>query len=97
VAARSGRGHRARWSVDLDEDDGDVPEVVRARVTATSAWSRHDRLVPAGGVRVVARRRADRDDRFDWQLVFDRDTDPHDPSLQAQGRAAARGGRRTIR
>jgi hypothetical protein len=89
-------GSGPSWTVELGDDDGDVPEQVRARVNASVAWSSHSRLVPAGGVRVVARRRVDRDDAFDWQVVFDRDTDPHDPSLQAQAEERLEAARRTI-
>jgi hypothetical protein len=93
VAARAGRGRRA---VELTDDDGDVPEIVRARVSASVAWSSHSRLSPAGGVRVVARRRVDRDDSFEWQLVYDRGTDPQDPGVQAQAEQVLQAARRTM-
>ena len=84
------------WTVDLGDDDGDLPEIVRARVSSSVAWSSHSRLAPAGGVRVVARRRVDRDDAFDWQLVFDRDTDPQDAHLRRQAEQLLEAARRTI-
>lgn len=84
------------WTVDLDDDDGDVPEIIRARVSASVAWSAHSKLAPSGGVRVVARRRVDRDDSFAWQLVFDRDTDPQDPGVRAQAEQLLEAARRTI-
>jgi hypothetical protein len=82
--------------VELDLSDGtDMPEVVRARVSASVAWSSHVRLAPAGGVRIVGRRRPGLE-VFDWQLVFDRDTDPHDPQLRAQAEQHLEAARRTI-
>src|SRR5688500_1450473 len=38
------------------EGDGDLPEVVHARVTGSVAWSTYAKLQPGGGVRVVGRR-----------------------------------------
>jgi hypothetical protein len=88
----SGRVHR----VDLDlAHDTDLPEVVRARVSASVAWSTHVKLQPAGGVRIVGRRREGLE-VLDWQLVFDRDTDPGDPALRAQADEALAAARRTI-
>jgi hypothetical protein len=82
--------------VDLDLSDGtDLPEVVRARVSASVAWSSHLRLSPDGGVRVVGRRRPGLE-VFDWQLVFDQGTDPHDPALRAQAEQHLDAARRTI-
>ena len=62
---------------------GDLPGIVRARVTSSIGWSDQRRLTPAGTVRLVGRRVPGRDALL-WQLVFGRDTDPHDPLLRAQ-------------
>lgn len=88
----SGRRHQ----VDLDlEHDTDLPQEVRTRVSASYAWSSHVKLRPAGGVRIVGRRRAGLE-VLDWQLVFDRDTDPADPALRAQAEEHLAAARRTI-
>lgn len=76
-------------------DAGDLPGVVRAQVTASVAWVSHQRLSPAGGVRVVGRRRADAD-LLQWQLVYDRGTDAGDPLIRAQAQALLDGARRSI-
>ena len=90
-------GTGTRHSVELDLSDGqtDLPATVRARVAASVAWSSHTRLAPAGGVRIVGRRRRGLE-VLDWQLVFDRDTDPHDPELRAQAEQHLAAARRTI-
>lgn len=89
-------GSGPRHEVRLDLDSGtDLPEVVRTRVAASVAWSSHLRLVPAGGVRIVGRRRPGLE-VLDWQLVFDRDTDPLDPSLRAQAEQHLAAARRTV-
>lgn len=92
MAAVDGTG--TRWPLEL-ADEGDLPDVVRTQVTASVAWSNHVRLAPAGGVRLVGRRRPGQD-RLDWQLVFDAGTDPDDPQLRAQARALVEDARRTI-
>ena len=79
----------------LGDDDGDLPAVVRARVGASVAWSSHSRLVPSGGVRVVARRRPGVD-ALDWQVVYDRDTDASDPAVRARAEQLLEAARRTI-
>ena len=79
----------------LTDDDGDLPDVIRARVSASVAWSSHSRLAPAGGVRVVARRRPGVD-ALDWQLVYDRGTDPTAPGVRAQAEQLLEAARRTI-
>jgi hypothetical protein len=61
----------------------DLPPTVRIRVERSIGYTRHYRLAPAGGVRVVGRRVAGRDG-LSWQLVFDADTDPNDPLLRVQ-------------
>jgi len=89
-------GAGARHTVELDlTEDTDLPEVVRVRVSASVAWSSHQRLHPAGGVRIVGRRRPGLE-VLDWQLVFDRDTDPRDPGLRAQAEQHLDAARRTI-
>ncbi|GAC1609839.1 MAG: hypothetical protein NVS3B26_13310 [Mycobacteriales bacterium] len=91
-AAGSGRQHEV--SLDLDRDT-DLPETVRARVSASVAWSSHVKLTPAGGVRIVGRRRAGLQ-VLEWQLVFDSGTDPHDPALRAQAEQHLLAARRTV-
>ena len=92
VAAVSGTGRR--WRFELAEE-GELPETVRSAVTASVAWSTHVGLHPAGGVRVVGRRRPGRE-LLDWQLVYDRGTDVSDPAVQAQAQAVLADARRTI-
>lgn len=89
---RSGRRHEVR--LDLTRVT-ELPQVVRARISASVAWSSHVKLRPSGGVRIVGRRRPGRE-VLDWQLVFDRDTDPHDPALRAQAEEHLLAARRTI-
>ncbi len=93
VSPVEGSGQQA--TVVLTDDDGDLPDVIRARVSASVAWSSHSRLVPAGGVRVVARRRPGLD-ALDWQLVYDRGTDPTAPGVRAQAEQLLEAARRTI-
>lgn len=93
VAAVAGSG--AVHTVSLDDDDGDVPAIVQAKVTSSVAWSRHVRLHPTGGVRVVGRRHPGRD-LLEWQLVFDEGTDPADPQLRAQAEQVLAGARRAV-
>jgi hypothetical protein len=89
-------GSGARHEVELDlEHDTDLPEEVRTRVSASYVWSSHVKLQPAGGVRIVGRRRAGIE-VLDWQLVFDRDTDPQNPALRSQAETALAAARRTI-
>lgn len=76
-------------------DDERLADVIRSQVTASIGWSDHVRLAPAGGVRVVGRRRPGRE-LLDWQLVFDAGTDADDPALRAQADAVVARARRTI-
>ena len=92
VAPVDGAG--TRWELELAQE-GDLPEVVRSQVTGSVAWTNHVRLHPSGGVRIVGRRRPGQD-ALDWQLVFDRGTDPDDPQLRAQADALVQDARRTI-
>ena len=92
VATISGTG--SRWRLTLAEE-GELPDVVRSQVTASVAWSTHVALEPAGGVRIVGRRRLGQDS-LEWQLVFDPDTDPDGPAISAQAQALLRDARRTI-
>ena len=87
-------GAGPRWQLELAEEEG-LADVVRSSVTSSIAWSNHVRLQPAGGVRVVGRRRPGQD-LLDWQLVFDAGTDPDDPALRAQAEAVLLEARRTI-
>ena len=89
---RAGAGRKVELVL---ADDGDLPDVVRTQVTASVAWSNHVRLRPAGGVRLVGRRRPGQD-LLDWQLVYDPGTDPDDPQLRAQAAALVEDARRTI-
>src|SRR4051794_2278946 len=95
LAEVEGTGAAHQVSLDLDGDLTDLPETVRARVAGSVAWSSHTKLVPAGGVRIVGRRRPGLE-VLDWQLVFDRDTDPHDPELRAQAERFLDAARRTV-
>lgn len=79
----------------LQDDDGGLPDVVRSGVTSSVAWSTHVRLGLAGGVRVVGRRRPDHED-LDWQLVFDPGTDVDDPAVRAQAEQVVLRARRTV-
>jgi hypothetical protein len=89
-------GSGRRYEIELDLDvDTELPETVRARVSGSVAWSSHVKLQPAGGVRIVGRRRPGME-VLDWQLVFDRGTDPHDPALRAQAEEQLLAARRTI-
>ena len=92
VSAVDGAG--TRWSLELAEEER-LADVVRSSVTSSVAWTNHVRLQPAGGVRVVGRRRPGQD-LLDWQLVFDVGTDPDDPALRAQAEAVVLEARRTI-
>jgi hypothetical protein len=94
LTEQEGSGRRHRVVLDL-EHDTELPEAVRTRVSASVAWSSYVKLQPRGGVRVVGRRRAGME-VLDWQLVFDRDTDPHDPALRAQADEHLLAARRTI-
>lgn len=70
------------WTLRL-VDPGRLPEVVRARVEHSIAWSQHHPLAGGrGGARVVARR----DDRYGlvWSVVYDAGTDPGDPLVRAE-------------
>ena len=92
IAAVEGAGRRTE--VDLT-DSSDLPDVVRSAVTASIGWSAHYRLRPAGGVRVVGRRRPGRE-VLDWQLVYDVGTDAEDPDVCAQAEQLRLDARRTI-
>ncbi len=87
-------GSGAAYDVELS-GDGDLPEAVRARVTASVAWSSHTRLAAAGGVRVVGRRLPGRE-VLSWQLVYDRDSDLGDPLVRAQAEQVLLAARRTV-
>jgi hypothetical protein len=89
-----GSGRQHRLQLDLTHDT-DLPEEVRTRVSSSYVWSSHARLAPSGGVRIVGRRRAGLE-TLDWQLVFDRGTDPHDPALRAQAEQHLAAARRAI-
>ena len=94
LTEQEGSGRRHEVQLDLSQDT-DLPEEVRTRVSASFAWSSHVKLRPAGGVRIVGRRRAGLE-VLDWQLVFDRDSDPADPALRAQADEALAAARRAI-
>ncbi len=86
----TGRVHVLRLA-----DAGDLPDVVRTRVTGSVAWSRHERLAPQGGVRLVGRRVPGAPE-LDWQLVYDRGTDLADPLVRAQAEQLLESARRSI-
>ncbi len=89
-------GTGAQHAVALDlSDETDLPQVLRARVSASVAWSSHQRLAPAGGVRIVGRRRRGLE-VLAWQLVYDADTDPNDPVVRQQAEQHLDAARRTI-
>lgn len=88
-------GSGARTTVELGEDDGDLPELVRAAVTGSVAWTQHVALAPGGGVRIVGRRRPGWE-LLDWQLVYDPGTDLTDPQVRAQAEAVMVRARRTV-
>jgi len=60
-------------------EPGDLPQVVRTRVTRSVSFSSHH-LVPGGGVRVVARR-VPGVDGVSWAVRYDQGTDPHGPGV----------------
>ncbi len=93
VAPVDGTGHSVE--VELAEDDGGLPDLIRTRVTASVAWSSKTRLSSAGTVRVVGRRRPDRE-ALEWQLVYDREADRHDPASVAEAEQLLDNARRTI-
>ena len=92
VSAVDGSG--PRWQLDL-ETEHDLADAVRAQVTASVGWSDHVKLQPAGGVRLVGRRRPGHE-LLDWQMVFDAGTDPDDPQLRTQAEAVLLDVRRRI-
>lgn len=94
IAEVEGSGAQHAVALDLG-DDTDLPQVLRARLSASVAWSSHQRLAPAGGVRVVGRRQRDQD-ALAWQLVYDADTDAKDPALRAQAEQHLLAAKRTI-
>jgi len=94
VRASESEGSGPRVQLQLEREEG-LADVVRSQVTGSIAWSDHVRLVPAGGVRVVGRRRPGQD-LLDWQLVFDAGTDPTDPFLRAQADEVVERARRSI-
>lgn len=73
---------------------GNLPEVVRAKVTESVVWSRHLQWTE-GGVRVVGRRQRGAAG-LAWQLVYDQGTDVHDPGVQAAAGAALDAARQTV-
>lgn len=90
-------GAGAHRSLELADEGSaaDLPTVVRGRVTASVAWSRHERLEPSGGVRIVGRRQPG-SDTLDWQLVFDEGTPVADPRVREQAEQLLLGARRSI-
>ncbi len=83
--------------VDLAEQarGADLPTIVRSRVTASVAWSRHERLQPSGGVRIVGRRQPG-SETLAWQLVFDEGTPTTDPMVRAHAEQLLLGARRSV-
>lgn len=79
----------------IGDDEGDLPDVVRTAVTSSVAWMTHVRLQPTGGARIVARRGAGQDE-LQWQVVYDAGTDVNDPAVRAQAEAVRDRSRRTL-
>jgi hypothetical protein len=79
----------------LADDDGGLPDVLRAAVTSSVAWSTRVRLPGGGGARIAGRRRPGRED-LDWQVVYDPGTDVLDPAVRAQAEAVVDRSRRAI-
>ncbi|HEY5032134.1 MAG TPA: hypothetical protein VIJ54_06645 [Actinomycetes bacterium] len=77
---------RLRHLVRLDEP-GEIPPVVRERVTASIALSEHIDLGGGGGARITARR-VPGEDGLTWNVVFDPGLDASDPALRARADAA---------
>jgi hypothetical protein len=94
AAPVSGTGRTTVLHLDDDAEAGLV-DAVHAGVTSSVAWSTHVRFRPAGGARVVGRRRAG-EDVLDWQVVYDAGTDVHDPQVRAQAQAVVERSRRSI-
>jgi hypothetical protein len=66
-------------------DAGDLPSVVRKRVDQTVVTSRRTTLPGGGGVLLVARRVPGQAER-EWTVVFDEDSDRHDPGAREAAR-----------
>jgi hypothetical protein len=60
-------------------EPGDLPYVVRTRVTRSVSFTSHH-LVPGGGVRVIARR-VPGVDGMSWAVRYDQGTDPAGPGV----------------
>lgn len=60
-------------------DPGELPQLVRTRVTRSVSFSSHH-PVAGGGVRVVARR-VPGVDGLSWAVRYDEGTDPHGPGV----------------
>lgn len=91
--AVSGTGRRT--VLQIAEDEADLPDIVRTAVTSSVAWTTHVRLQPAGGARIVARRRPGQD-QLDWQVVYDPGTDLADPAVRIQAEAVRDRSRRSL-
>lgn len=65
---------------------GDMPLVVRDRVTRSIVVNTHHRFPGGGGVRVLARRVAGQDG-LRWLLRYDRGTDRENPQFKAEADA----------
>ena len=72
-----------------------LPPAGRAPAGAASPGAASPREGPAGGVRIVGRRRPGQE-LLDWQVVYDRNTDPPDAQQRAQAEALLLDVRRTI-
>ena len=81
--------------VTLGGDDRGFAEAVRARVTASIAWSSRAQLTTGGSVRIVGRRRPDRE-VLEWQLVFDTPAHRDDPAGRAEAETLLENARRTV-
>jgi hypothetical protein len=77
---------RESFRVRLDEP-GEVPPVVRERVTSSIVLSEHVLLEGPLGALITARRVPGRDG-LRWSVVFDAGLDPSDPALRLKADAA---------
>jgi hypothetical protein len=92
IAEVEGAGTVHLWEL---EQDHQLAETIRERVTQSVGWSDVRKLSPSGAVRLVGRRVPGRDALL-WQTVWQQGTDPSDPFLRAQAEAHLEALRKTI-
>lgn len=69
-----------QWELDVIRK---LPQVVRARVTRSVAFTEHYPVQPFGGARIVGRRVSGRDG-VSWAVRYDAGTDPQNPVVRGQ-------------